>query len=546
LKENARLNEQLTQVSVQIRALETESDQRKEELCEAKLRINELNESVQDYTVAYKDAMSKLEAKSGELKETQNNLELRVAEMAQLEQELKVSNDNTMKREQELEALGESLKALETNKAEIERELSEKKQENEDLVKVGQDLEKKVSVLEAEIEEMKAVLENKVEEHKKEIERQKRLSEEKLEEIVSLKGELKRAEERIDGYLVEIGAIEQAKRVLQEELANKEEIINRLNGELEQAKRTLQEELAAKEEIINGLNGELETMKKVVEEKSQEVKEGKQRIKAEGEKIAELESQGLVKEEDIKRYMEEIGKTKLRNEELENEIDLINKTIEAEYINREEYNKQVGEMQALLNQQEGHHEEMISKLREEYDKEQEKITEEKAEREEVFARKEQEYEQQLDEVTAKLNGALEELAAGGIKEMKAQLEEKEKEINEYIETLNQMKEQIDHCVQVLEQGNEENERLKGEAERLRGELKNEKELVMKLNIQAAGLFRQQEIELVKMRELFDKLNEQHQFIVATVSIKEGEITKCREEIRLMLLEKEKMLDDIMK
>ena len=124
-----------------------------------------------------------------------------------------------------------------------------------------------------------------------------------------------------------------------------------------------------------------------------------------------------------------------------------------------------------------------------------------------------------------------------------ELEEKESQIREYIDSLLQMKNQLDGYWEVINQLNELS-KMRDENSQLKQEIQKQNELIGKLNGQAANHFKIQEDEINKIKESYSKLENQHQFIMATASIKDSEAAKSREEMKLMLLEKDKLVEEI--
>lgn len=73
-------------------------------------------------------------------------------------------------------------------------------------------------------------------------------------------------------------------------------------------------------------------------------------------------------------------------------------------------------------------------------------------------------------------------------------------------------------------------------------MQNEK--IEKLGLQMNQSLNALEEELAQIRVYKQNLEGENQFVMATVSIKDSELEKCREEIRLMLIEKNCLLSEI--
>ena len=65
-------------------------------------------------------------------------------------------------------------------------------------------------------------------------------------------------------------------------------------------------------------------------------------------------------------------------------------------------------------------------------------------------------------------------------------------------------------------------------------------LLQEVNKNAAKIFKSQYQELKKIKEDSTKLEEQHQYIMATASIKDSEMAQMKDEIKIVLVENEKL------
>mgnify|MGYP000905505883 CR=1 FL=1 len=127
--------------------------------------------------------------------------------------------------------------------------------------------------------------------------------------------------------------------------------------------------------------------------------------------------------------------------------------------------------------------------------------------------------------------------------LKAELQEKEAELATCKENLKQLKEQFDKYWETIDQINDKGN-FQEENEKLKKKIESQNEIIESLNRHASDNYKYHEEEIEKIRESYAKLESQHQFIMATASIKDSEVAKSKEEIKLMLLEKSKLISEI--
>ena len=167
-------------------------------------------------------------------------------------------------------------------------------------------------------------------------------------------------------------------------------------------------------------------------------------------------------------------------------------------------------------------------------------------------KKEQIYKSGLDEIREQLNDALEQVARNSqnhkdllnkYESIERQLEKKSETVKESNENIFIMKNKLDaymgRSIQLSD-----TEIIKQENSRLRNELKKQNELINNLNKKARETFQVQEEEINKVREACLKSENQQRFIMSSATIKENEAAKYKEEVKLVLLEKTKLSDEI--
>ena len=325
-------------------------------------------------------------------------------------------------------------------------------------------------------------------------------------------------------------------KVLEEQINSLQNNVSHLQTKANGADSIYQEEIDRSKEALQALNHTHGSRDLEINNLKTKLAQAEDQInKAEIEKNQTADAYAMLKLE-----MTEISI--LKDTILEKEQELL-----VQRTKTEDYSKKMLELeQASLEMQKKHHREV------EEISQQQRMIEEKNSVGESFERKEQIYKGQLEDLTKQLDCNLQQLSETNEEhrelylkyEMtRKELEKRDEEIQEYIDTILNLKKDLDEYTEKSQKLNDA-DKIKQENYKLKSELKKKSEFINELSDKAKEAFQAKDEEINKIREDFMKSEAQHQLIRNSASIRESEALKYKEEVKLVLVEKSILANEI--
>ena len=132
-----------------------------------------------------------------------------------------------------------------------------------------------------------------------------------------------------------------------------------------------------------------------------------------------------------------------------------------------------------------------------------------------------------------------------MKEQTSLIEGKNAHIHENNQGLEALKEQLEGYWNDIADLNEVR-KIKEENQDLKEQLQRQKQRVDRMEMNTSSHLLASEGELQRIQGSYSKLGKQYQLIVAMMSIKDGELQKCQEEIKLHIVEHKRLVSQVTK
>lgn len=241
--------------------------------------------------------------------------------------------------------------------------------------------------------------------------------------------------------------------------------------------------------------------------------------------IQALESVKQASQQKLQEKDEELSQCSKKIQSLQQEIEAISQKMQ-------EADLEHKEVILALKQAEIENIEQATKVAKEKIQDQEALIEE-------LQRTNQDYEKKcemLQETKIQLDEAVERL--------EQMILDKNQQLTTCNESLLSLKDQLESYWDVISQLNEI-DRLKEENSLLKEQVENQSFKVGALETQTANHLIVNESELQRLKNAHFKLEAQHRTIIAAAAVKETELQKQREEIKLLLIEKKRLMSEIL-
>jgi len=365
-------------------------------------------------------------------------------------------------------------------------------------------------------------------------------------EINTLQESLKLKEENIQENLRQLENLQNQVSKTQQDLEVKTSMLHETEQRLAEKTLEMTNQITHLEAQIVEKNSQIETLEKSNYLSEDTIRDLKNKIEDYSLKVAELGERLVSKDEEMKSELEkkakeynaEIEVSRKQVADLQTELEELKALIQTDYVTLKEYNGLVAEMQNVLDEEKNGFAAQLNSIQEE-------INKDAKEREEMMVT----YENKEKELNAKIARFTEEAAEYERKVQEFQEknenldmdnQKKAAEIQECLEGMTRMKETLDSYQESLRQF-EELKGVRQENNELKLSHKKQEEMINHLHKSFSEYYRSQEVEMARLKESYNKLQEESEFIKANIEQKEAEILLGNERTRIALQEKDNLL-----
>jgi len=549
LNEIALLKEEITKRIEAFNHVEAEKNAALSEITllkeEITKRIEELNQLEVEKNAALNEIISlkdEVTKRDELLKENDSMLLLSTQEINRLQKTL-------LETEEELQNFKNAQQQSLNKISEFEQELATKEELQRSNERTIEENNVKIQELQTTMNKLEGELEGSRKQVAESLEKNSELS----NEINALQESLRSKEENIQENFRQIENLHNQVSKTQQDLEGKTSILQETEQRLAEKTLEMASQITHLEAQIVEKNSQIEALEKSNYLSEDTIRDLKNKIEDYSLKVTELAERLVSKDEELKSELEtkakeynaEIEASRKQAADLQNELEELKTLIQTDYVTVKEYNGLVAEMRNVLDEEKNRFTAQLNSIQEEIDKD-------AKEREEMMVKYENK-EKQLDAKIADLNKEIarftEEVAdyERKVQELQEKNENLEKdnqkkatEIQVYLEGMTQMKETLESYQESLRQF-EELKGVRQENNELKLSHKKQEEMINNLHKTFSEYYRSQEVEMARLKESYNKLQEECEFIKANVDQKEAEILLSNEKTRIALQEKDNLL-----